>query len=390
MATGIELRALSKTYAGAAAPAVDGVDLTVAPGEVFFVLGPSGCGKSTLLRMIAGLVQPTAGAVRFADGAGAAQDVTGLAAERRGVGVVFQSYALWPGMSVERNVGFGLEVGGVPKREARRRVAEALAAVRMEGQGARRPGELSGGQQQRVALARALVVRPRVLLLDEPLSNLDGPLRAELRREVRRVCGESGLTAVYVTHDRQEALSTADRAAVMRSGRIEQVGTPRQLYRAPATRFVAEFLGQACLLEGEVDAADAQSGRLTVRTALGPLVAERAGLDRLRAGAPVTLCLRPEAVALTWGDADRPGGHGGHGGWEGASRIAAVVESITYLGEMTRVGLRASAARGVEGVGGKEGGVALCAALVHPAQEPAEGAQAQVWVRPSDVIVIPG
>lgn len=387
MATGIELRGLRKAYAGAAGAAVDGVDLTVLPGEVFFVLGPSGCGKSTLLRLVAGLIEPSAGSVMLRQGQGPARDVTRVAAGRRGVGMVFQEPALWPGLSVERNVGYGLEVGGVPRGEVRRRVAEALAAVRMEGQGERRPGELSGGQQQRVALARALVVRPGVLLLDEPLSSLDGPLRAELRREVRRVCKGAGLTAVFVTHDRQEALSTADRAAVMRDGRIEQVGTPRQLYGAPATRFVAQLVGEASLIDGEVGSVDGVGGRVALRTSLGPLVAQRRGVEGLRPGAAVTVCLRPEAVGLTW---DGGGPLGQQAPWEGANRVAVVVESLTYFGDTTRVGLRA-VGNGAGAAGGAGvAGAGLSAALVHPASEPAEGAQAWAWVRPADVIVIPG
>jgi len=223
------------------------IDLEIRAGELFFLLGPSGCGKSTLLRLIAGLHEPTAGRVFFGD-----RDVTALGTEQRNAVMCFQSYALWPHMTVADNVRFGLKVRRVGRKEQIQRVADVLKLVRMDGLGHRKPNELSGGQQQRVALARALAVSPDCLLLDEPLSNLDAKLRHEMRAEIRRICKESGSTTVYVTHDQKEALSVADRIAVMNDGRVVQVGTPAELYRRPRTSFVADFIGQTNLVPGKV------------------------------------------------------------------------------------------------------------------------------------------
>src|SRR3954470_16392311 len=226
-----------------ATTAVDDVSLTIAAGELFFLLGPSGCGKSTLLRLIAGLHEPTAGRLLFND-----RDVTALGTEQRNAVMCFQSYALWPHMTVRENVRFGLAVRKVPRAEQDRRVAAVLELVGMTPLALRKPNELSGGQQQRVALARAMVVEPACLLLDEPLSNLDAKLRHGMRSEIRRLCKASGFTTVYVMHDQKEALSIADRIAVMKDGRVVQVGTPGDLYHRPATSFVADFIGQTNLI----------------------------------------------------------------------------------------------------------------------------------------------
>ncbi len=234
---GVSIRQLTKRFGSTLA--LDSVDLEVAPGEVFFLLGPSGCGKTTLLRCLAGFSLPDEGSIFFGH-----EEVTHQPPHLRRTGMVFQSYALWPHKNVAQNVAFGLEEARVPKAETARRVAEALSAVRMEGYGERSIHQLSGGQQQRVALARALVIRPRCLLLDEPLSNLDAKLRLEMRTEIRRICKEAGLTAIYVTHDQKEALSVADRIAVLENGRICQIGAPETIYRRPATRFVADFIGE--------------------------------------------------------------------------------------------------------------------------------------------------
>ena len=226
------------------------VSLTVEPGEFFALLGPSGSGKSTLLRLIAGFANSQAGEILIAG-----RDVTRVPPWKRNVGMVFQNYALWPHMTVARNVAFGLEERRLPRDEVRRKVAEALALVGLEGYGERRPSQLSGGQQQRVALARTLAVEPQVLLLDEPLSNLDAKLRLQMRRELRRMHGKLGITTIFVTHDQEEALTMCDRIAVLDHGVVQQVGTPLELFDAPSNRFVAEFVGTVNFLHtprGEV------------------------------------------------------------------------------------------------------------------------------------------
>jgi iron(III) transport system ATP-binding protein len=268
--------------------AVDHVTVTIAPGELFFLLGPSGCGKTTLLRSVAGFHAPDAGAIFIGD-----REVTHLPPHQRGTGMVFQSYALWPHMTVAENVAFGLKVRNRPRSEIKRRVAEALERVHMADRAQARPNQLSGGQQQRVALARALVIEPHCLLLDEPLSNLDAKLRLEMRVEIRRICKQAGLTAIYVTHDQKEALSIADRLAVMRAGKIEQIGTPQEVYRQPANAFVAGFIGEANFLAGRV--AELSGGRVQVDTSVGRLEALLPA-GAVAKGAEVTLCIRPEAV----------------------------------------------------------------------------------------------
>jgi putative spermidine/putrescine transport system ATP-binding protein len=240
----IRLRDLRKSFGDTTA--VAGVDLEIKDGEFFSMLGPSGSGKTTVLRMIAGFESPTGGTVELAG-----QDVTGLAPFERDVHTVFQDYALFPHMTVEANVAYGLKVRGVPKTERLARARTALAEVRLEGYGTRRPAQLSGGQRQRVALARALVGRPRVLLLDEPLGALDLKLREQMQVELKALQREVGITFVFVTHDQEEALTMSDRIAVFDQGRIQQVGTPAEVYERPATPFVASFVGTSNLLEGE-------------------------------------------------------------------------------------------------------------------------------------------
>lgn len=244
----VSIDAIHKSYDGHT-PVLDGISLEIAAGELFFLLGGSGCGKTTLLRLVAGFISPDAGGIRFGG-----TDVTRMATERRDIGMVFQNYALWPHLSVADNVAFGLDVRHVPTTERAKRLDEVLALVELSGYGTRRIGELSGGQQQRVALARALVVKPKVLLLDEPLSNLDARLRTTMRQEIRRVCKAAGVTALYVTHDQAEALSTADRIALMVAGQVAQVGTPRELYERPRSEAVARFLGDANVLSAGVAA----------------------------------------------------------------------------------------------------------------------------------------
>jgi iron(III) transport system ATP-binding protein len=270
--------------------AVDDVSLAVEPGELFFLLGPSGCGKTTLLRIVAGFYEPDAGRVFFGE-----RDVTGLAPHRRRCGMVFQNYALWPHMTVLENVAFGLAVRGIGRTERRRRAIEMLSVVQMAEYARRRPTQLSGGQQQRVALARALVIQPDFLLLDEPLSNLDAKLRLQMRAEIRRIQRASAVTSVYVTHDQDEALALADRLAVVRDGRVEAMGGPRDLYLDPPTVWVAGFLGATNLLEGTVRRREGAAAE--VETPIGLLRATRAPED-LAPGTAVTVSVRPEAMRL--------------------------------------------------------------------------------------------
>jgi len=273
------------------------LDLSVKPAELFFLLGPSGCGKTTLLRCLAGFYMPEEGRILFGD-----EDVTRLAPHKRNTGMMFQSYALWPHMSVAENVAFGLEERKLPRAEIRTKVGEALESVHMGAYAERRPNQLSGGQQQRVALARALVIRPRCLLLDEPLSNLDARLRLEMRMEIRRICKEFQLTTVYVTHDQKEALSVSDRMAILDGGRILQVGSPQDVYRRPASRTVADFIGETNFIEGKL--LSASRGRARVLTAIGEFegVLGNPGAQPA-AGAAVTVSVRPECWTIS---ADRP------------------------------------------------------------------------------------
>lgn len=271
--------------------AVDDISLTIEAGELFFLLGPSGCGKSTLLRLIAGLHEPTSGKVFFGN-----RDVTSLSTEHRNAVMCFQSYALWPHMDARANIRFGLEIRKVPKPEADRRVEEAVELVQLGPFAHKKPNEMSGGQQQRVALARALVVRPDCLLLDEPLSNLDAKLRLEMRSEIRRICRASGLTAIYVTHDQKEALSIADRMAVLNMGKIEQIGRPQDLYLKPRNRFVANFMGETNFLPGKVEAI--AEGQIRIATPIGTLQSSNVP-DPINPGDDVTVSIRPEAIKLS-------------------------------------------------------------------------------------------
>jgi ABC-type Fe3+/spermidine/putrescine transport system ATPase subunit len=278
--------------------ALDGVTVEVAGGELFFLLGASGCGKTTLLRCIAGLETPTSGTISFGG-----KDVTQLPPHKREAAMVFQSYALWPHLSVEKNVSFGLEERKIDRSEIKKRVGEALDLVHLAGMGERGIDQLSGGQQQRVALARALVVRPKCLLLDEPLSNLDAKLRIEMRREIRRIVKEGGLTAVYVTHDQEEALSMADRMAVMNRGRIEQLGKAEDVYRNPHTAFVSGFIGETNLLKGRI--VEVRGEFVMVETTAGPLVGRVTRPDWQPAGGEqAILSIRPEAWRVETGNGE--------------------------------------------------------------------------------------
>jgi iron(III) transport system ATP-binding protein len=286
----IQVKQLTKQFGNVVA--LHGLDLTINPGELFFLLGPSGCGKTTLLRSLAGFYIPEKGQILFGN-----EDVTRLEPHKRNTGMMFQSYALWPHMTVAENVAFGLEERKVPAAEIKTRVAEALASVRMEKYAERKPNQLSGGQQQRIALARALVIRPRCLLLDEPLSNLDAKLRLEMRTEIRRVCKEFQLTTVYVTHDQKEALSIADRMAILESGHILQVGTPREVYKRPTRKVVAHFIGETDFLPGKV--LSVEGDHIFVETLVGRFQGVLGDPTRpVAAGAEITVSIRPECWEL--------------------------------------------------------------------------------------------
>ena len=313
----LELRSVSKAYGSTWA--VREVTLEVGQGEVLSLLGPSGCGKTTTLNMIAGFIRPTGGSIVL-DGA----PLDGVPLERRDTAMVFQNYALFPHMTVWQNVGFGLEMRRVLPAERQSRVAEALALVGLSALGDRFPAQLSGGQQQRVALARAVVLEPKVLLLDEPLSNLDAKLRQEMRVELRRIQQSVGITTVFVTHDQEEALAVSDRIAVMNGGVIEQVGTPVEIYESPASLFVATFIGEANILDGTVESA--ATGALRVRLTGGGIVTARHDGSR-HPPEPVSLLVRPERVRLS------------REGRSGANRISATVESATYVGNRIQVRL---------------------------------------------------
>ncbi|WP_254765974.1 ABC transporter ATP-binding protein [Salinilacihabitans rarus] len=320
----LELDGVTKRYGGTAA--VEDVTLAVREGEFFTLVGPSGCGKTTTLRLIAGFEEPTAGTIRFRG-----TDVAGVPPEERDVGVVFQNYALFPHMTVGENVAYGLRFsappGGVSTDE---RVAELLELVDLAGMEDREPDSLSGGQQQRVAIARALAPGPDVLLLDEPMSALDARLRERLRVQVRAIQSELDITTVYVTHDQEEALAISDRVAVMAAGGLEQVASPRTVYRRPATRFVAEFVGDNNVFEGEV--VDAGADRARVR--VGAETFAVAVPDReVRAGDRVAFCVRPERLAVAReGDGEAA---------VGENALAATVASAEFLGETSRVRLAA-------------------------------------------------
>jgi len=292
--------------------AVDELDLSVREGELVALLGPSGCGKTTTLRMIAGFLPPTSGRVLFDS-----EDVTDLPAHKRSTGMVFQSYALFPHMTAAQNVGFGLEMRGLAAAERNTKIEEALKLVRLSHLGARLPRELSGGQQQRVALARALVINPKLFLLDEPLSNLDAKLRAEVRIEIRALQQRLGLTTLLVTHDREEALTMADRLVVMEGGRVRQIGSPRELYDEPQDAFVADFVGRCNILPGRRE----DTGHF--RTGNGLILPVDTAVNESKNA--TAFALRPERISIL------PGTSGD---------IHGAVEAVTYLGAQTEYHVR--------------------------------------------------
>jgi len=318
----IRLDGLTKHYLteGRQTTVLDGIDLTIPANRIFTLLGPSGCGKTTLLRCIVGLETPDAGEIRIGDEVvWSAERGINVPVERRGLGMVFQTYAIWPHMTVFDNVAYPLQVRRVARDEIRRRVAETLAFVQLKGFEGRLATRLSGGQQQRVALARALVAKPRVILFDEPLSNLDAKLREETRKELRTFLSELGITAVYVTHDRVEALALSDRIAVMRAGQIVEIGEPRKIYFAAEHRFVADFIGRASLLQAHITGQE--RGGTRVESGLGSL------LCRHRDGVPntqTTLCIRPEDIRVLQEGETAPAG------W---NAVEGKVASLVFVGE---------------------------------------------------------
>ena len=348
---GVTLQDVSKSYDKVLA--VDNVSLEIPRGDLFFLLGPSGCGKTTILRMMAGFLQPDEGHILFDE-----RPIDGVPPHKRNTGMVFQSYALWPHMDVQENVAYGLHERKLASAEVEARTEQALRTVHMLTFSDRMPNQLSGGQQQRVALARALVIEPDVVLLDEPLSNLDAKLRLEMRHEIKRIHRETGVTMVYVTHDQKEALSMADRVAVMSMGRVQQVGTPREVYRRPANRFVAEFIGEANFLTGTMESRDGDTG--VIRTDLGTFQGAL-GANAPDEGERAECMVRPEALRF---QADLP------------NRLAARVSGSLYLGEVEQFVLQSN----------DRELVALCE---NPdAKEPETGAEVELSFDPDDAVIL--
>ena len=316
----VSVRALSKTFGQGdyAVTALDSVELDILENEFFTLLGPSGCGKTTLLRLIAGFELPTNGSISLQG-----QDITDKPPHRRPINTVFQNYALFPHMTVAENIGFGLRMLGRPAAEIKQTTERMLALVQLEAMAGRRTDQLSGGQQQRVALARALAPAPKVLLLDEPLAALDLKLRKNMQLELKSLQAETGITFVFVTHDQEEALTMSDRIAVMKSGKILQIGTPRDIYDRPTHRFVADFIGDINILEGTVERTDGTVA--TVRLKDGPLVSAQFGSSPVRSG-EVSIAIRPENVRLAVAG-ETP-------------TLTGILENVVYFGAATNLHLR--------------------------------------------------
>ncbi len=350
---GISIRNITKRFGDTVA--VDNVSLDIAKGDLFFLLGPSGCGKTTILRMIAGFETPSSGEILFDE-----RPILNVPAHKRNTGLVFQNYALWPHMTVAQNVAYGLDERHIPKQEKADRVAAALKSVHMEKYGTRMSNQLSGGQQQRVALARAMVIEPDVILLDEPLSNLDARLRLQMRHEIRRIHDETGITMVYVTHDQKESLSMADNVAVMSMGCVEQLGTPRAIYRSPANRFVADFIGETNLIPGELLELSDREGR--VKTPLG-IFAGRTGSEEMNVGDSVLCMIRPECLTI-------------NGIHDDVNTFTAKMKQSMYLGELEQFELETDS----------ESIQAVCA---NPGERtPQTGAQVKVSFATADAVIL--
>lgn len=286
----VTLKNVTKTFD--TVTAVDNVDITINEGELFTLLGPSGCGKTTILRMIAGFYYPTSGKVYFGD-----NDVTYLSANKRNTGMVFQNYALFPHLTVEENIAFGLKIRKTPKKTIKEKVNKVLEQVSLAGFEKRRIDQMSGGQQQRVALARALVIEPTILLLDEPLSNLDAKLREETRWEIRNLQKNLGITTIYVTHDQSEAMAMSDRIAVLNLGKIQQIGTPEEIYHRPANRFVASFIGKTNLIEGIIKGIQEEYIEISIGDEIIRATKENIQKDyKPQIGDKIAVSIRPEVI----------------------------------------------------------------------------------------------
>ena len=333
---------------------VQDFNLDVGTGEFVSFLGPSGCGKTTVLRMVAGFEEPTAGSIVIAG-----KDVTRLKPNQRNIGMVFQAYALFPNLTVAQNIAFGLKVAGMPRADTDARVAEMLNLIKLPQFGDRYPYQLSGGQQQRVALARAIAPKPKLLLLDEPLSALDAKVRVSLRDEIRSIQKELGITTVFVTHDQEEALSISDRIVVMYGGKAEQVGTPFEIYNRPATKFVANFVGTLNVLEGTVT--DASAGK--VKVGAGEVLL-KGKLNGSKAGDTLSLALRPEAISL-----------GKQAGRD--ATLGGEISEVSFLGSVIRVR-----------VGLGKDAVSLDTFNSPASPPPRVGEKAEISFSPDDVLVL--
>lgn len=333
---------------------VQDFNLDVEAGEFVSFLGPSGCGKTTVLRMVAGFEEPSVGRIVVGG-----KDITRLRPNQRNIGMVFQAYALFPNLTVAQNIGFGLKVAGASRSDIDKRVAEMLALISLPQMADRYPYQLSGGQQQRIALARALAPKPKLLLLDEPLSALDAKVRVSLREEIRSIQKSLGITTIFVTHDQEEALSISDRIAVMYNGKAEQVGTPFEIYNRPATRFVANFVGTLNVLEGTVS--DALAGRVRVNN---QEIALKSKLDGSKAGDTLSLALRPEAISL----GSRPGND---------ASLSGKIADVHFLGSVIRVRV---------GVG--ESSISLDTFNSPTTPPPAVGEKAEISFSSEDVLIL--
>ncbi|QPC85487.1 polyamine ABC transporter ATP-binding protein [Mesorhizobium sp. NBSH29] len=348
----LSIRSIRKTFGQITV--VKDFDLDVMPGEFVSFLGPSGCGKTTVLRMVAGFEEPSAGSIIVAG-----KDVTRLKPNQRNVGMVFQAYALFPNLTVAQNVAFGLKVAGAPKAEIDRRVAEMLELIKLPQFGDRYPYQLSGGQQQRVALARAIAPKPKLLLLDEPLSALDAKVRVSLREEIRAIQKSLGITTVFVTHDQEEALSISDRIVVMHGGKAEQIGTPFEIYNRPASKFVANFVGTLNVMEATVS--DANAGTVRVNS---EEITLKGQLNGARAGDVVSLALRPEAITL----GRKPGND---------TSLSGEIAEVHFLGSVIRMRI---------GVGGSL--FSLDAFNSPAAPPPAVGEKTEISFSSKDLLVL--